>query len=49
MIVAKKTKELLSKAINLVGGDRQRDYGDKVKNHDNIAKLRGALRSLFLF
>jgi len=42
MIVAKKTKELLSKAINLVGGDRQRDYGDKVKNHDNIAKLWSA-------
>ena len=29
MIVAKKTKELLSKASNLVGGDRQKDYGDK--------------------
>jgi len=33
------TKELLSKALELVGGQRQKDYGDKVKNHDNIAKL----------
>jgi len=46
MIVAKKTKELLSKAINLVGGDRQRDYGDKVKNHDNIAKLWSAYKDV---
>ena len=36
------TKELLSKALELVGGQRQKDYGDKVKNHDNIAKLWSA-------
>jgi len=36
------TKEFLTEAIKLIGGDRQRDYGDKVKNHDNIAKLWSA-------
>jgi|TARA_R100000008_G_C3551541_1_gene150707 hypothetical protein len=38
----KLTKELLSEANKLVGGDRQKDYGDKVKNHNNIAKLWSA-------
>ena len=33
------TKDFLSHAIKLVGGDRQKDYGDKVDNHNNIAKL----------
>ena len=37
-----KTKEFLSTSINLVEGDRQKDYGDKVKNHTNIAKLWSA-------
>ena len=36
------TKEFLSHAIKLVGGDRQKDYGDKVKNHSNIARLWSA-------
>ena len=36
------TKELLSKAIEVVGGDRQKEYGDKVDNHNNIAKLWSA-------
>ncbi len=36
------TKELLSKAIEIVGGDRQKEYGDKVDNHNNIAKLWSA-------
>jgi len=33
------TKNLLTTAIELVGGDRQQDYGDKVENHHNIASL----------
>jgi hypothetical protein len=36
------TKDFLSHAIKLVGGDRQKDYGDKVENHNNIAKLWSA-------
>ena len=36
------TKEILSEAIRLVGTDRQKDYGDKVENHNNIAKLWSA-------
>ena len=36
------TKDFLSHAIELVGGDRQKDYGDKVDNHNNIAKLWSA-------
>ena len=34
-----KTKEFLSKANVLVEGDRQKDYGDKLHNHINIADL----------
>ena len=37
-----KTKDLLTKAHTLVSGDREKDYGDKVKNHINIAKLWSA-------
>ena len=36
------TKEILSEAIRLSGTDRQKDYGDKTKNHDNIARLWSA-------
>ena len=36
------TNEILSDANKLVGGDREKDYGDKVKNHTNIAKLWSA-------
>ena len=36
------TKDFLYHAIELVGGDRQKDYGDKVDNHNNIAKLWSA-------
>ena len=35
----KHAKELLMRAHTLVRGDRERDYGDKVHNHNNIAKL----------
>ena len=38
----KHTRELLMKAHALIGGDREKDYGDKVKNHNNIAKLWSA-------
>jgi|TARA_R100001460_G_scaffold68632_2_gene109175 hypothetical protein len=33
------TKKYLDEAIKLVGGQRHIDYGDKVDNHNNIAKL----------
>ena len=36
------TKEFLAKASTLVAGDREKDYGDKVHNHNNIAKLWSA-------
>ena len=36
------TKEILSEATRLVGTDRQKDYGDKVEKHNNIAKLWSA-------
>ena len=36
------TKEILSEATRLVGADRQKDYGDKVETHNNIAKLWSA-------
>ena len=36
------TKEFLSEASRLVGADREKDYGDKVENHSNIARLWSA-------
>ena len=38
----KKTKEFLARASTLVAGDREKDYGDKVHNHNNIARLWSA-------
>ena len=38
----KKTKEILEETINIVTGQRQEDYGDKVVNHRNIAELWSA-------
>ena len=38
----KETKEILEKANKLISKDREKDYGDKVKNHNNIAKLWSA-------
>ena len=32
-------KELLDEAKKLISGDRQEEYGDKLKNHQNIADL----------
>ena len=40
----KETKQILEKANKLVGKDREKDYGDKVKNHENIAKLWSAYK-----
>jgi len=37
-----KTKEILEETINIVTGQRQEDYGDKVVNHRNIAELWSA-------
>ena len=31
------SQDLLDEAKKLIGGDRQEDYGDKLKNHQNIA------------
>ena len=36
------TKECLSQAITLSANDRQKDYGDKIENHNNIARLWSA-------
>jgi len=36
------TREFLSEAVRLSGTDRQKDYGDKIENHDNIARLWSA-------
>tara|TARA_R100000544_G_C2173099_1_gene33199 strand:+ start:166 stop:444 length:279 start_codon:yes stop_codon:yes gene_type:complete len=33
------SQKLLEEAKKLIGGDRQNDYGDKLKNHQNIADL----------
>ena len=38
------SENILEQAKELVGGDRQEDYGDKLTNHENIA----ALWSIFL-
>ena len=38
----KKTKEFLARASTLVAGDRENDYGNKIENHNNIAKLWSA-------
>ena len=38
------TKEILKEANELIAGDRHKDYGDKVKNHTNIAKLWSAYK-----
>ena len=35
-------QKILQEAEKLVGGDRQEDYGDKLTNHQNIAKLWSA-------
>ena len=35
-------KDILKEAINLIGGQRNTDYGDSVTNHENIANLWSA-------
>ena len=35
----KKSSDYIKKAIELVEGQRQEDYGDKTLNHQNIARL----------
>ena len=35
-------QDILKEAEKLVAGDRQKDYGDKLTNHENIAKLWSA-------
>ena len=41
-----KTKEFLEKANTLIAGNREKDYGDKVHNHNNIAKLWSAYKDI---
>ena len=36
------SREYLEKTIKVVRGPRERDYGDKTTNHENISKLWGA-------
>ena len=40
----KETKQILEKANSLISQDREKDYGDKVENHENIAKLWSAYK-----
>ena len=40
------TKEILKEADKLIAGERHKDYGDKVKNHNNIAKLWSAYKDI---
>ena len=42
MIKTKETLDFLRDAVILVEGDRALEYGDKVINHNNIAKLWSA-------
>jgi len=42
MIETKRTLDFLRDAVMLVEGDRASEYGDKVINHSNIAKLWSA-------
>ena len=39
MIETKKALDFLREAVTLIEGNRALEYGDKVINHDNIAKL----------
>ena len=41
-----KTKEFLEKANTLIAGNREKDYGDKVHNHNNISKLWSAYKGI---
>ena len=42
MIETKRTLDFLRDAMMLVEGDRASEYGDKISNHGNIAKLWSA-------
>tara|TARA_R100001377_G_scaffold14396_1_gene7340 strand:+ start:30 stop:317 length:288 start_codon:yes stop_codon:yes gene_type:complete len=36
------SRDYLESAVKILMGPRERDYGDKTKNHENIAKLWSA-------
>ena len=40
------TKEILKEANELITGDRHKDYGNKIENHNNIAKLWSAYKDI---
>ena len=42
MIETRKTLDFLRDAMTLIEGDRASEYGDKIINHGNIAKLWSA-------
>lgn len=37
-----RSADILKRASELVGGDRQKTHGDKLQNHQNIARLWSA-------
>lgn len=37
-----RTQEVLRKAVDLTGGDRAKQHGNKLENHENIAALWSA-------
>tara|TARA_Y100001937_G_scaffold119858_1_gene176204 strand:+ start:979 stop:1287 length:309 start_codon:yes stop_codon:yes gene_type:complete len=39
---AKLTKDFINTALEIVTGDRQKNHGDKIKNHCNIGSLWSA-------
>ena len=41
-----KSYQFLNRASVLVKGQRETDYGDKVKNHENISKLWSAYKDI---
>jgi len=39
-----KSVDILKKAVSYVADSREKEYGNKLKNHDNIAKLWSAYK-----
>jgi len=39
-----KSLDILKQASSYVGDSREKEYGNKLKNHDNIAKLWSAYK-----
>ena len=41
-----KSLDILKQASSYVGDSREKEYGNKLKNHDNIAKLGSAYKDI---